>query len=159
MPDIGRDLSIEFVREKFEYDAASGVLTSRATGKIGYLQEGYRRFDIRGRHYGVHRLAWAWYYGEWPNGLIDHINGDPADNRIANLRLASQAENMRNRRAQKRRSHVLKGITPAWGGKWRAGLRIDGKYTFLGTFETAEAAHAAYVAKAKEVFGEFARSA
>ena len=59
--------------------------------KMGYLCGRCMHANVK-----AHRVAWAYVYGEWPQGDIDHINGNPADNRIANLRVVSHAENMRN---------------------------------------------------------------
>jgi hypothetical protein len=57
---------------------------------------GYYRTTILGVSHYAHRLAWALHYGEWPDADIDHINGDPKDNRISNLRSVSHLENCRN---------------------------------------------------------------
>lgn len=103
----------------------------------------------RGYHIGTieyimvkaHRVAWAIYYGEWPE-VIDHINGDPADNRIANLRSISQGENLTN---LARRSDNKSGVTGVYqfGDRWAAEVKRGGKKTWLGYFDTFEDACAA----------------
>jgi hypothetical protein len=90
--------------------------------------------------------------------LVDHINGNPLDNRKANLRVCTSQENIRN--SQKRRGCLskFKGVTrDARKNKlWRAQICIDGERKSLGYFYTEiEAAHA-YAKAAKELFGEFA---
>jgi hypothetical protein len=94
-----------------------------------------------------------------PPAEIDHINGLPADNRLANLRLATHAENGRNSRRRKS-SSGLKGTH--WRPErnvWVGQIKKDGKRFFLGHFATAEEAHAAYVKAAAELHGQFARVA
>jgi hypothetical protein len=88
---------------------------------------------------------------------VDHINGDRTDNRKANLRVASKLTNQYNR---KRWKPGLKGAY-ARGSRWVSAIKLPGdkQQTYLGTFDTAEAAHAAYVAAANEHFGEYARAA
>lgn len=88
--------------------------------------------------------------------VVDHVNGDTLDNRRLNLRPATRAQNARNARTP---SHSRSGIKGAclFAGRWRARIRLNGKQVCLGRFDTAEEAHAAYSAAAKQHFGEFAR--
>lgn len=88
---------------------------------------------------------------------IDHINGDTLDNRRINLRLASQAQQTRNCRRNKRNTSGYKGVSwNAEKGKWSA--RAGGKpRLFLGYFDTAEQAAIAYNKAARQLFGEFCR--
>lgn len=78
---------------------------------------------------------------------IDHINGDRADNRIANLRQATTAENSQNERGP--RAHATSGFLGvgwhAQQSRWRARITVNGKRRHLGLFDTPEAAYAAYV--------------
>jgi hypothetical protein len=88
----------------------------------------------------------------------DHINGDGLDNRRANLRPATHAENMRNRRIQRNNTSGFKGVYRTRNGRWRARITVVGQgKRDLGTHATAEAAARAYDAAAVELFGEFAR--
>lgn len=156
-----RLLSTDELRSLVFYNPENGQMTwrdgQRAGYQVGYAKDGYRQAEFTGRRrFFVHRLAWLYAYGEWPPGFIDHANGDRSDNRIVNLRIATPTQNMANRRAQGGRT--LKGITRAYGGKWRAMISIYGRQTVIGTFDTAEEAHAAYFKRAIEVHGEFARA-
>jgi hypothetical protein len=96
--------------------------------------------------------------GRWPYGELDHINGEKADNRFANLREATHSQNCHNiRRRPKTNTTGFKGVTYfARCRTFRAKIHVDGRYLSLGYFATAEEAHAAYCAAATEHFGEFA---
>jgi hypothetical protein len=88
---------------------------------------------------------------------VDHVNGNPLDNRRANLRYCSQAENMRNTRVRSDNKSGLKGI--AWDAKnkkWEARIQVNKRRVFLGRYGTAEEAHAAYREAAVRTHGEFA---
>jgi len=92
-----------------------------------------------------------------PGQTVDHVNGDPFDNRRANLRLCTQAENCRNVR-KKAVARPYKGVRPTRNGRrYVAEIGHDGTTHYLGTFDTAEAAARAYDAEAMRVFGSFAR--
>lgn len=94
-----------------------------------------------------------------PKGMkVDHINGDILDNRRCNLRICTNAENIRNSRRYSCNRLGIKGVSKERTGKFRAQIRNnEGKHLHLGTFETADAAHQAYVEAAKKYHGEFAR--
>jgi hypothetical protein len=104
----------------------------------------------------AHRLAWLWHYGEWPT-QVDHINRVKSDNRIENLRLATNSQNRAN--TGLRRDNAS-GQTGVWFDnhrkKWAAEIHWQNQKTRLGRFNTFEAAQSAYRQAAKEKFGEFA---
>lgn len=106
---------------------------------------GYIQVSIRKKLYKAHQIAWLLHYGAWPKSNIDHINGDRMDNRISNLRDVDQFINMQNQRkgAANNKSGFL-GVSPC-NGRWKAEIFVDGKKKYLGTFDTPEIAHAAYV--------------
>ena len=79
---------------------------------------GYRVVRVLGANYLAHRVAWAIHYGEWPAENIDHFDGNPSDNTIGNLRLATPAENNANRRKVRSDStHVLVYPGVYWYGE------------------------------------------
>lgn len=91
----------------------------------------------------------------WP--LTDHINGDGLDNRRSNLRPATHAENMRNRRIGSNNTSGFKGVSlNRRTGRWAACIVADGRRNWLGYHATPEAAARAYDAAARELHGEFA---
>ena len=96
-----------------------------------------------------------------PTGMmIDHSDGDGTNNRRSNMRIATHAENMRNRRMSTNNTSGFKGVH--WdkkSRKWCAQIRNNSVGRYLGLFDTPEAAHAAYVAASELLHGEFARAA
>lgn len=155
------------LRELLSYDPETGDFT-RLVGRSGPRSragdvagcengQGYIRIYVDGIGYKAHRLAWLYVYGEMPPEL-DHINGNRSDNRIANLRSVTRAQNKMNCRTYKNCTSGLKGATfNKRAQKWKAQIQRDGKKVGLGYFETAEAAHEAYAVAANALHGEFAR--
>lgn len=92
-----------------------------------------------------------------PNGMeVDHINGDPSDNRRCNIRLCTPAENKRNRRKPRTaKNSKYKGVKQRLG-KYEASIGRRENYRYLGTYDTEIEAAIAYNIKAKELYGEFA---
>jgi len=147
------------------YDPGTGVLTwkvarsgTRPGNEAGGVNgRGHRQIMIDGRYYYGHRIAWLLSYGGWPTEDIDHLDGNPANNRLANLREATCSQNMGNARRSANNTSGFKGVT--WHkrlNKWQAQITIDRRNHHLGYFTVIEAAHAAYRAAARRGFGEFA---
>lgn len=116
---------------------------------------GYARIGIDGKRYMAHRLAWFYVYGEWPNDQIDHINRNRSDNRLCNLRLSSQGENMQNITLPSHNTSGHKGIS--WDRqrqKWFAKIQHDRKQIPLGRFDVIDEAIKAY-AEAKTKYHSF----
>lgn len=118
---------------------------------------GYVTIRVGGRYYTAARLAWLYTYGEDPKYLIDHINGDRADNRLCNLREATPAENARNRKRDVRNKTGYKGVNWCAVTKgWRIYVNDSTGYRHRETFERIEDAVAWAKAKREELHGEFA---
>jgi hypothetical protein len=145
----------ERLREVFNYDAETGIVTrlvctapNHTAGEVvGYLSDdGYLRAMIDRRQYLVHRLIWCWVTGAWPVNEIDHKHGVKHDNRWSELRPATHARNLQNlRRARADNKCGLQGVSVRPNGKAASSIVVDGKRTDLGTFDTPEQAHAAYL--------------
>ena len=163
-------LSHERLLEVLNYDPNSGLFTWRRQlaprGKLGTVAgnvsvtngQSRRMIRLDGRLYLASRLAWFHVHGAWPTGDIDHRDCDPMNNRIENLRDCTHAQNMRNLRPRSRVG--LKGVTfDKQRGKWVAQLRRPGSSSYIGRFDSPEAAHAAYREVAERELGEFARVA
>jgi len=89
---------------------------------------------------------------------VDHINGNPLDNRRENLRICTRAQNTCNRKAVVNSKSGYKGVTKKNSSrKWIPEIRKDGKKLYLGSYNTPEEAAKAYDKAAKEIFGEFAK--
>lgn len=132
---------------KFNFGNASVGATAGCKHENGYIEIG-----VDGAVYKAHRLAWLYAYGVWPEAEIDHINGVRDDNRICNLREASRADNMQNKRTYKSSSSGLLGaMFHKSSGKWSAAIQVNGKRKHLGLFDTAEAAHFAYCVAKKQL--------
>lgn len=133
---------------------------ARFAGKpaINYLSPlGYREGAVGSLNAKAHRIAFAIHHGRWPSGGIDHINGDPGDNRAVNLREATQAQNSKNAKKQRGTSSRFKGV--CWhkqAMKWLASIHADGQRHSLGLFADEEDAARAYDLAASQLHGEFA---
>lgn len=159
------------LRAAVSYDPASGMFTAlvRRNGRgrtqpgeaIGKADAyGYVRFSFEGKDHKAHRIAWLMMTGEWPTTGIDHIDTDRSNNRWANLRAADQVQNSANASRSKRNTTGFKGVS--WDksrGRYVAHICHQRRQKWLGHFDDPAEAHAAYVAAAKRLFGEFARAA
>jgi hypothetical protein len=132
------------------------VVVGKEAGCIS--PRGYRHIRIDGTLHLAHRLAWLFSHGSIPDGMqVDHINRDKSDNRISNLRLATNAENARNQDGHRRRASAFKGVFWDKTGKnWGARICVDRTHKYLGGFPTEKQAAAAYDRAAAQFHGEFA---
>lgn len=151
-------LTQDLLRELFDYNPETGEL-SRKDGtllsKRPVTKDKYKQVRINRSPHRVHRIVWLWMYGEIPKGMfIDHINGNKHDNRIANLRLATQKQNNQNKLPTRK---GYKGISKK-RNKWAAYISENNKTICLGVFNTPEEAARAYDAAAIERFGTFAKT-
>jgi len=158
-------LTYEEVKEMFDCDPEKGILIWKTRpvnskyliGTIaGWINKssGYVMVKIKRKDYRSHRIIWFLMTGKWPENQIDHINGIRNDNRFCNLREATSSQN--NANSSKRNSTGYRGVHKD-GKKWRAQIRMNKKNIHLGLYDTPEEAHTVYVAKAKELFGEYAK--
>lgn len=139
--------------ELLDYDPFTGSFTwvkptsnrvaaGAPAGKVN--ARGYRKISLDGQGYQAHRLAWFYVLGTWPNGVIDHRDGDPRNNRFFNLRDVTQQVNTRNAKVSKNSRSGVNGVN--WNAKanaWTAFIMVDRKSINLGTYPSIpEAARA-----------------
>jgi hypothetical protein len=159
-----QNLTAERLRELFYYDPITGIFIRLVTrshlGRVGdvagHNHSSNRTYIcIESKDYLAHRLAWLYTFGKWPENNLDHINGISTDNRIANLRECNQSENLQNIKPHKDNKLGLLGVTYVKKeNNFKARIMIQGKRIQVGTFQTAELAHAAYI-KAKATLHTF----
>jgi hypothetical protein len=128
------------------------VVAGMRAGRVG--NRGYVGVVFGTHNLLAHRVIWLLCTGQWPKSTLDHVNGDPADNRIENLRLATQSQNNANRSPYPGRR--FKGVIHR-GGRYAARITKNGRAMHLGTYDTPEEAARVYHAKAVSLNGEFAR--
>lgn len=144
------------LRSLLRYDPATGIFTwarSRTNRvKVGDIAgsknaHGYVSINLSGRREYAHRIAWMYIYGYWPT-TIDHKDGDTSNNALENLRDVSMQENLQNIRSAKRhnKSSGVLGVTKR-GNRWLAQIVVENKTTYIGTYNTKEEAHQAYLAE------------
>lgn len=151
---IGKDMiTKEALDSVLRFDPNSGEffwIHSRGRVKAGDRAGlvgtgGYIMIRVLGKTYAAHRLAWLTTYGNFPPNFLDHINRNPCDNRICNLRNVTQQENLFNKGWMTNNSSGTVGIRfrPEYN-KWYSAIGVSGKQVHLGSFETEEGAKVAY---------------
>ena len=129
---------------------ATGQWNGKWVGKIAgtHNVNGYIVIQISGRIYCAHRLAWLVHHGEWPAHHIDHINGIRDDNRMANLRDATNQLIQQNRKSANKNNQSSGLLGVSWfapTGEWQANIRHNGIAIALGHFSDKRAARRAYL--------------
>jgi HNH endonuclease/AP2 domain len=159
-----RTIDITELHRLFRFDPETGVLYRKMArggtpegGVAGHVnRSGYVKVQVGKFTYGAHRIGWAMHYGEWPEHRLDHINCNTSDNRIANLRQATVAENARNILRPRDNTSGYKGVClHRQTGKFAAQIRVNMKRIHLGLFKSPEEAHRAYVDAAIKYHGDF----
>lgn len=146
-PDTGDLIWVE------KYSKYSKVTLGSIAGHKGVTAT---KLQLNGAYLQAHRVAWYLYYGVWPDLFVDHINGNPNDNRIANLRLADRTQNSANRLSSGNSTSRYLGVCYVKRtGKWQASIGTP--RTYLGQYLTEKEAAVAYNEAAKCLYGEFAK--
>lgn len=160
--------SKEEIEVHLEYDKENGCFYRKqlhqkmpAGSIVGCKKaNGYIYVGLFKKHIFCHRLVWFFEHGEWPTKVIDHIDGDKTNNKITNLRLATYSQSSMHRKVMSNSKSQLKGVIfIKRKNRYRATIRCNNKRIYLGYYKTAEEAHVAYVAKAKELHKEFMKAA
>lgn len=138
-----RDSSL-FWPKKRSAEHACANWNSRYAGKPALNSvdgSGHLTGRIFDKLFHAHRVIFAMDHGVWPTGSIDHINGDPSDNRPENLRDVTHQENHRNQRLRKNNTSGSIGVNfNKARNKWQASIMVDYKAIHLGFFLSKEAA-------------------
>ena len=132
---------------KFYWRVNRGGTARKGTLAGSVNKVGYWIIRIDQRDYLAHRLVWLVEVGEWPKEMLDHIDRQTTNNRLENLREATQAENQQNLPKKKNNRSGFVGVS--WHtamGRWRATIFHNYKQHFLGYFDTPEGAAKAYAA-------------
>jgi hypothetical protein len=170
----------EYLHQCFSYDPATGELTWKRRPRSHFRTDGehkrwngryankpagrvtpygYMYVSIKKRPSAIHRIAWIMMTGEDPPNEIDHINRAPADNRLANLRLATPGENSSNKRMYKNNTSGFTGVvqkaSPSHPRPYAARIRVSGELIWLGRFSTPEEAYAVYTKATRHYFKKF----
>lgn len=166
----------------FDYDSASGILFWATIPRESFASvkawsayhkrmgkpAGHSHWQNDRRHAVVigynnrivfaHRVIWEIHFGQVPIGMeIDHKDGNPFNNRIGNLRLATHAQNNQNKGIQRNSSTGVKGVYLHKAGRYRAEIKANGVRVHLGLFDSVEDARIAYVAASIKYHGEYGR--
>ena len=170
---------ITYIRECLNYDPGTGSFiwrvrpphhfrrvrdqnawnTCYAGQASGTAKDRYVRIPLGGVEFYAHRIAWFLVYGDPVPEFLDHIDGDKLNNRIANLRAATKAQNYMNSRPRPNKSGI-KGVFPkqyARGIRFAASIKLAGKRYHLGQFATLEEAAKVRQEAAERLHGEYAR--
>lgn len=156
------DKFLEDLKQSLDYDHETGefrwkiaVARKIAAGSIAgsMKSDGRLRIQFQGKNYLAYRLAWLLTYGKWPNGMIDHLDGNTLNNCSSNLRDVSCSVNGQNQRKAKSSNKTgLLGVSfDKSTSKFKAQIQLNGKKTHLGLFLTPELAYAAYLAVKREL--------
>ena len=138
------ELTHERLHEILNYDLETGIFIRKVSNsnriKVGSVagsidKDGYLIITIDWKRYKAHRLAWLYIYGYFPEHDIDHINRNPSDNRIKNLREVSRSCNMRNTGNHRDNTSGVKGVRfSEKRKKWMSQIQVNRKCRFLGYY-------------------------
>lgn len=160
-PD-GNGITQDYLQQLFTYEKGNLYWKIKTTQKVvignmvGYVSKGRRYTKINQKTYQISRLVFMYHHGYFPK-VVDHVNNNPLDNRIENLRECSHQQNSRNSKKPKHNTSGIKNVH--WNvcrNRWKVQLMINAKSKCIGYFKDLELAElVAYEARLK-YFGEFA---
>jgi hypothetical protein len=158
--------SVERLHELFEYKdgelywkvkPSKHSRTSKVFAKAGHLKPNkYTTIGIDGKMYPLHRVVYKMFNGDF-DGFIDHIDGNPSNNKIENLRVATPAQNQSNAKLRKDNTSGCKGVSfDKSKNKWKVRLQVNNKPILLGNFEDFEFAELVMLEARQKFHKEFA---
>lgn len=147
-------LNIQNLYKNFNYK--NGKLYRKSGNLAGtILKSGYGLVSIEGKRIGLHRIIYAMHYGFMPE-IVDHIDGNPLNNNIYNLRAATKSQNGMNQKLSLKNASGYKGVS--WNGhSWRVCVYKDGKKITIGTYKDKEVANLVAVSARNMYHQDFAR--
>lgn len=161
-------LTQEELKRQLHYNPETGIFTRLVSNnsrfKIGQVvgtkhHKGYLHTKINNENYSMHRLAWLYVYGKYPINNIDHIDGNPSNNRITNLRDVLQKDNAKNNKLSKNNKSGYNGVHyHKTNKKWIAYIASDSKFYNIGSYDSKYEAYDARLKYELELFGEFSRN-
>jgi hypothetical protein len=162
---MGYDM-IDFLKSNYRYENGNLYrITNRGGEKVGKIAgwvttcngRKYKKMSVNRKTVYVHHAIFLMHHGFLPK-YIDHIDCDSLNNKIENLRAATQSQNMGNSKIRKSNTSGYKGVTFRKDTKkWQSAIMLNGKHISLGSYITKEEAAEAYKTGAKKYFGEFAK--
>jgi len=148
LPEIDR------LRQLLDYDPETGIFrwkqfrrwSAKEGDFAGYINKrGYHKISVDGVDYSAHRIAWKIFYNEEPSDIIDHVDRNKQNNKIENLRLATNQQNCMNVEVKKNNTSGVKGVYfNKKQQKWVARIGFNYNKINLGSFEKIEDAARAY---------------
>jgi len=160
-------ISKDLLHELFEYKDGEIYWKKRPSpravqAKIGYkagtiCNNLYKQVSINKEYYYIHRIIFAMFYGYFPNS-IDHIDGNPSNNKIENLREVTQTQNNYNAAIRSDNTSGYRNVY--WdkrSNKWMVMVKVERKNKHIGYFKDIELANDAAILARKKYYGEFAR--
>ncbi len=127
--------------EHFKNKKGMNIYNGRFAGKrAGHLSSsGYIQVRYKGKVSLAHRIVWEIYYGKEPGGMVDHIDGDPSNNRICNLRIVDRSSNAKNSKRSDSNTSGVTGVSKSFNGeRWRSYITSKGKTISLGVYDEFE---------------------
>ena len=160
---MANELDVDTARSIFEY--RDGVLywkvrTSnrvRVGYPVGSLEQGYLKTSVLGQRMLVHRIIFLIHHGYLPD-IVDHVDCNPLNNCIDNLRAATNNQNKHNGKMRVNNTSGVKGVY--WNnqkGKWQAQICVDGRTRNLGRYDLLSEAESVVKAARADLHKEFAR--
>lgn len=143
-----KEISLSRLKELLSYDPVTGIFSKK--GIIG--DKGYVLIYLDGKYFAAHRLAWLFVYGVFPQGQIDHFDGNRANNRIKNLRDGTVSVNQQNLKKAKSSNKSTGVLGVSFNGKiFQAKIQISKKQIHLGNFGNLIDAKEAYIRAKREL--------
>jgi len=147
-------LNMNTLYKNFNYK--DGYLYRKNGNIAGTISKsGYGTVSVDGKRIGTHRVIYAMHYGYFPE-TIDHIDGNPLNNNIYNLRAATKSQNGMNQKLSAKNISGYKGISKH-GNNWRVCVYVEGKKINIGTYKDKQIANLMAVAARNQYHKDFAR--